>query len=531
MRERSPEVGLSGLKAREAIGLISSHLRLQKLLFGHPRPGSGNDVTYESCADLWRDIMREQLRVTATINLKDFWLSEWFPLRPGLFHANPSARRRYMARGEIISTPGVSPAELERRLGLSADSISPETARRVLGNRHTAIYSPNGKTMMLDGGIGCIRLNSKRLVDGDVWFMGAASEPVAHQGIPVALPDSLYRKHIGQIAASGAIRCTLAGELRYLPDELQYPHRYLAGIPQVYILVKDLRLSGSLSGTTLEADGAVLIQTSPLMAAPDDSWDPVPGVFAAYVTFRPGIPDAVNRAARWLADDYVGELLGGRVLTDFDEQVRRFGDAIFSLEHVMTGRVPVADASRLISGLTHSSEAEQLTEYIANANVHITTIIGSHNAVASGGSAAATGDAAANDFHGTATHLAQSRALQEKHMPDEVILIEIAAALAAKATESLYELVRNKFRSRKQALEALQAADGAAKDSPQVTALAEELATAEAYDPTFSEQLRAQWAAFQSSGAVSDGGVANSINGPVTGNVVQARDIQGNITF
>ena len=111
----------------------------------------------------------------------------------------------------------------------------------------------------------------------------------------------------------------------------------------------------------------------------------------------------------------------------------------------------------------------------------------------------------------------------------EVILIEIAAALAAKTAESLYELVRNKFKTRKQALQALDAANGAAPDSPQVIALAEELATAEAYDQQFGQQLRAQWAAIQ--GHASDGGVVNTISGTVHGGAVQARDIHGGVTF
>jgi len=111
----------------------------------------------------------------------------------------------------------------------------------------------------------------------------------------------------------------------------------------------------------------------------------------------------------------------------------------------------------------------------------------------------------------------------------ELVLIEIAAALAAKTAESVYDLVRTKFKARKEALAVLESADGAGKDSPQVIALAEELATAEAYDPQFSEQLRAQWAAAQ--GLASDGGVANIIGGAITGNVVQARDITGDISF
>ncbi len=109
----------------------------------------------------------------------------------------------------------------------------------------------------------------------------------------------------------------------------------------------------------------------------------------------------------------------------------------------------------------------------------------------------------------------------------EIILIEIAAALAGKAAESLYELVRGKFKDRKQALAALEAAQGAAPDSPQVLALAEELTAAEDYDHVFRDRLRAEWAASQASG----GSASNTITGQVAGNVVQARDIQGNITF
>jgi hypothetical protein len=104
-------------------------------------------------------------------------------------------------------------------------------------------------------------------------------------------------------------------------------------------------------------------------------------------------------------------------------------------------------------------------------------------------------------------------------MPDTV-LVEIAAALAAKASDSLYDLVRNAFKGRKKAVQALDAADGAAPDSPLLVALARELELAETSDQRFAEQLRAEWS-----------GVVNRITGTVTGNVVQARDIHGDITF
>jgi hypothetical protein len=121
--------------------------------------------------------------------------------------------------------------------------------------------------------------------------------------------------------------------------------------------------------------------------------------------------------------------------------------------------------------------------------------------------------------------------VQEDNVPDAV-LVEIAAALAAKATESLYDFVKDRFRGREQALAVLEAADGTAPESPQVLALADELQTAADYDPAFAEQLRAQWAAIQSGAtAAGSGAVANSISGTVHGPVIQARDINGGITF
>ena len=114
----------------------------------------------------------------------------------------------------------------------------------------------------------------------------------------------------------------------------------------------------------------------------------------------------------------------------------------------------------------------------------------------------------------------------------EAVLVEIAAALAAKATESLYDFVKDRFKVRKKALAVLEAADGTAPESPQVLALAHELQTAGDYDPAFAEQLLAQWAALQSGATVADvGSVTNSVSGTVRGPVVQARDIQGDITF
>lgn len=111
-------------------------------------------------------------------------------------------------------------------------------------------------------------------------------------------------------------------------------------------------------------------------------------------------------------------------------------------------------------------------------------------------------------------------------MPEQ-ILVSVAAALAAKSVISIYDLVKRRFTGHKEAETALEAADGALPNSPEVATLATHLAAAETEDPTFGAELRNTW---QQVNASRDG-VVNEIRGNVTGKAVQARDIKGDISF
>ena len=109
----------------------------------------------------------------------------------------------------------------------------------------------------------------------------------------------------------------------------------------------------------------------------------------------------------------------------------------------------------------------------------------------------------------------------------EPILVSIAAALAAKSAVSLYDLVKRRFTGREEAAAALEAAEGAPPDSPEVVTLADHLAEEETRDPAFGNELRLTWQQVN----VSGDGVVNQITGNVSGRVVQARDIEGDISF
>ncbi|WP_410611575.1 hypothetical protein [Amycolatopsis sp. lyj-109] len=111
----------------------------------------------------------------------------------------------------------------------------------------------------------------------------------------------------------------------------------------------------------------------------------------------------------------------------------------------------------------------------------------------------------------------------------EPVLVSMAAAAAARAVVGLYTLIKAKFADDPDASAVLMAAEGAAEGSPQVRDLADVLEAKQAADPAFGDRLRAEWAA--AGQQAETGGVTNQVSGSVGGNVVQARDIGGDITF
>jgi hypothetical protein len=113
----------------------------------------------------------------------------------------------------------------------------------------------------------------------------------------------------------------------------------------------------------------------------------------------------------------------------------------------------------------------------------------------------------------------------------EPVLVAIAAALTGRAAGSLYDLVNKRFARNPAAAEALAAAECAAKDSPEVAQLATALEVAERDDAAFSEALRVEWERASQTQHAEGSEVINQVSGKVSGNLVQARDVHGNITL
>jgi len=122
------------------------------------------------------------------------------------------------------------------------------------------------------------------------------------------------------------------------------------------------------------------------------------------------------------------------------------------------------------------------------------------------------------------------------------MMIAIAAAVAGKVTESLtagakaalgglVKLIRQRFGTDDAAQAALADAERTPGDDKRIAALAAQLERLTREDHRFAEQLQRLWPQTGARLQAQHGGVVNEVSGTVTGNVIQAHQIEGGIKF
>jgi hypothetical protein len=110
------------------------------------------DRTYTDNRSFWLDALGYQHFPGTYCILEDFTLTEWLPFSPGRSFTESAHQAR-------------------------------EHAERFIADNGRE-YLPNGKLSMVKGGIGCIRLAERSVRSSTLFFLGASSSGVAHEGIP-----------------------------------------------------------------------------------------------------------------------------------------------------------------------------------------------------------------------------------------------------------------------------------------------------------------------------------------------------------
>jgi hypothetical protein len=351
-------------------GFFLDQLRPAGLLESPVKATKAPDWSFSSNEDFWQAVLGERVRASRIVSLSGFYLSEWLPRSPGLFHTAVGAQHRADAMSNVVKEP------YAHELAWIDHADLRQFEHEVYGEQGTLkymrIFDPYGKILMLRGGVGCIRLRRHNIDGRPVWFMSASSTLTAHEGVPLAVPDDLYQDVIDSLASNGVMYCSsITGTLRYVPDFLGDLYQS-PDVPPLYLELEFIRPGRPNNDDRSRAMVSVAVSfesQSHLLGPPGIVW-------ATYVTFFPGVPDSLQRRRDWLRDMYVGERYQGSVISDFDEQVHRFEDAPFGLTRVFDGTL---DADEIGPTVSQDHAVEQALGRYRSLHIHGDVVLGGKN--------------------------------------------------------------------------------------------------------------------------------------------------------
>lgn len=296
------------------------------------------DRHFATTGDFWHVVLSEGVHARRTVILHEVLLSEWFPRSPGLYLTESAAAARKEAQQHEITL-----SEEQQSIFKATQPLDP------------VVYDLCGKLDMLETGLGCIRLNRRLTPDGPLWFMSASSSLSAEEGVPLALTDDGYDRVIDYISEWGVFPCTVTGKLSVLPESLLCLYQEYTGVPRLFLLVDEIISVRDMPRPQRETPTANVA----VMFGHDESfWRKVD---AAYVGFTPGRKGNLTQRLPWL-EYYIGELHHGVVITDFDEQMTRFPNAVFSLQKIANGTMLESELTSVSEYLPdgHDAQIQQL---------------------------------------------------------------------------------------------------------------------------------------------------------------------------
>src|SRR5579859_4001687 len=293
---------LSDLALRPIIEQHASTALLNLTLSGKEDiPSKGPDKIYHHNNSFWEDLSTDKLKRTdLNIILEGFYIFDWFPRSPGLYYTPSGRRARENAGSDILSI-----------------------------DEGVIIYNPDGKTSMLNGGVGNIKLMPITLAEKPHFFLSASSNGWCDEGLPIALPAELYNDVVEEIVTRGVVERVIIGKLNYMPTSLSAVYSHYTEVPKMYLKVNDLRyIEGHRSRSKEELRVRVAVSFT-------GQFRDQRNTYATYTTFDPSQRGSFEESIQWMEEEYVQKKFNGRIVTDFDQTRSHFPDAPFSLGRVM----------------------------------------------------------------------------------------------------------------------------------------------------------------------------------------------------
>jgi hypothetical protein len=231
------------------------------------------------------------------LRLNSFRVSDWFPRLPGLYwepHAKATRSDRFLKH-----------IRQDTELGL--------------------YYPPIAKENIIEqGGVGTIRLVPRVIENERSWFASATTGTLCHAGIPLIIPDSVFR-------ASGlewGDAADIYGEVRFR-EELGLDDIFPAAnsVRPVIVLVE------KLLPVAPKSDLEHLFISPVVLFGSEKNAEGRSRFQFAYVQCRAGSDEELNSAVGWL-ETYTSRY-HGRILTNFDQQRPSFENAPLSYQRLV----------------------------------------------------------------------------------------------------------------------------------------------------------------------------------------------------
>jgi hypothetical protein len=291
------------------------------------------DLIFASNEDFWKHILKNKAFIGQYITLSNFCLTEWLPMSPGLFYTENAWMFRAEAKKFVVSKSPQTASRIYLDLSIGSRYF---TDRKPRSKDGFIELDPRGKVSMVLGGIGSLRLAPKKLFDDErVFLMGASSNGVCHEGVPVILPSVLYNTFISELKENCGLRCKLVGKLCILPTD-GLPIKYNRTISKYCLFVEQIKNQTRCSEEDILVSIAITYSTSPKHLK-NKQW--------SFVTFNPHRSDRqLIYSVEWLYD-YAKRYSGVKdpfILGDFDEYKQHFEKIDFSLKDIANGKIDFA---------------------------------------------------------------------------------------------------------------------------------------------------------------------------------------------
>ncbi len=305
------QLAIADLNEDLAIQFLLDHIRNANLQRTADAQAHAPDLVFSSNRDFWMSVLNSSHTALKWVSLLHFQITDWFPRTPGLYHTSQAAFEREEAEKYIRKEDGVY------------------------------FYDPRGKAHMINGGIGSVRFKPLNLMGQEYWLCAATSDGYCHSGVPLAIPTRLMEYN--DFNFENFFRIT--GQIKFLPDFLEHYFYHTHHIPQIYLSVDSIEISGREKIKDIEITPMVFF------ARENEEWHNRSTGSVTYVRCKTKSPSELDRAGDWITQ-YVGRY-HGEIITNFDQQRPIFQNAPFSLQNIMDGQINERALRNLHIGEAH----------------------------------------------------------------------------------------------------------------------------------------------------------------------------------